>query len=176
VGELDGWISRLSLRITLGLLRTAICKQWRLPMRLRLGELSPTFSESVVWFKRGTFDGWIVKGERDRRKGIKRKEWEGRKGENSERGGCSLDLWVRRPCLCEYQVIQGQIEIGCKGTQLCLWFWPMSFVFLYAGSWRSHQGNRAMLSIGVCLEYTGWSKKRMPSFIFGITSVIQHRF
>ena len=24
--------------------------------------------------------------------------------------------------------------------------------------------------------YTGWSKKRIPSFIFGITSVIQHRF
>jgi len=23
---------------------------------------------------------------------------------------------------------------------------------------------------------TGWSKKRIPSFIFGITSVIQHRF
>jgi len=23
---------------------------------------------------------------------------------------------------------------------------------------------------------TGWSKKRIPSFIFGITSVVQHRF
>jgi len=24
--------------------------------------------------------------------------------------------------------------------------------------------------------HTGWSKKRIPSFIFGTTSVIQHRF
>ena len=27
-----------------------------------------------------------------------------------------------------------------------------------------------------CNERTGWSKNRIPSFIFGITSVIQHRF
>jgi len=26
------------------------------------------------------------------------------------------------------------------------------------------------------LGYTGCSKKRIPNFIFGITSVIQHRF
>ena len=69
------------------------------------------------------------------------------------------------------------LKLWCSRTPLwsvtLSWWWGLKLRwFLKSVSVKPTKSDQPYMNS----HYTGWSKKRIPSFIFGIISVIQHRF
>jgi len=62
-------------------------------------------------------------------------------------------------------------------TVRCIWLDPcdVQLSFCMYGDWKL-SGESRMHQLLFYFRYTRWSKKTDTHFIFGITSVIQHRF